>query len=163
MSAHATRLYYESGKNLAILRRHVTLSGAPIPEHPEQASGNPKFREYEERRKQRHIGGGVSGTAMLVVAKGPDATSFADTYGTIEIAHGLSKREASLVAKYWNAIGKYRKWNNTQAERELQRFKGKKVGAEGWELETRTDAIDKLNLANQLDPDKIYAEEGTII
>ena len=62
MSDSATRAYYDNpSNNLATLRRHVTKSGTPIPEHGlTEAQRNPaKYSRYL-RKHERGGGGGPS-------------------------------------------------------------------------------------------------------
>jgi hypothetical protein len=62
MSASATRSYYENpSNNLAILRRHVTRSGASIPEGGiKEARNNPaKYRRYLDKHEPVSTGGGA--------------------------------------------------------------------------------------------------------
>jgi hypothetical protein len=64
-----------------------------------------------------------------------------------------SRRDASIIGSYWNALNRYRR---TTDSRDLARFSG--VVSSGYELETDLDAINERDARGEFDEfDEIYA------
>jgi len=64
---------------------------------------------------------------------------------------GVSRREAKLVGRHWNAV---KRWGVHQDSSELDKLRGAVVG--GYELETDLDVIDELAARGELDFEDIY-------
>ncbi|GAA0411809.1 hypothetical protein [Streptomyces luteireticuli] len=120
-----TRAAYEQGKSLSRARGH-----AYTPERPERAAKNThKYQRYLRARKDIRV---VSRDGVVML-------------------DGLTKKERGIVAKHWNAVGKFLE---TGDNKDLVKFEGVTVG--GHELETRMNAIEYLAMVQSLAYESIY-------
>lgn len=129
-----TRTSYEQGASLSAARGHHAT-----PERPERAQRDPeRYRRYLQARRP-----------MRVV-----------TTDGIRTVDGLRKRDRSIVAKHWNAIGRYLDRGKTDS---LSKYDGATIGGyDGvpmYELETRLDPLDDYQNLGDIDVDSIYEKD----
>ena len=70
---------------------------------------------------------------------------------TGEVTVSVGRREAKIVGRYWNAVGRYLHHGDSS---ELEKFRGVTVG--GFELESDLDVIDERAARGELDFEEIY-------
>jgi hypothetical protein len=146
MGAGITRTQYESGASVTAARGHL---GTPErkPKTPEQLEkARARYPHYRD--------------TIHVIAKDGDSTEL------VWVA-GLSKSQRSMIARHWNAVGRYIDIRSNKERipspyktRKLSSFQGTTVTdvvtGRVYELETRGDPLYELSLRKDLAFETLY-------